>query len=77
MTQNIKEKEVQLTAASNGEAKTRAPRNYKITVESFEQQIKQLEPKELFALQHTLQVELDKRRAEADALVEELKGGKA
>lgn len=69
------ESEAEVLSAMN--TKTRAPRIYKLTVESFEQQIKTLEPKELFALQHALQVELDKRRTEAEALVAELKGGKA
>lgn len=71
MTQNIKEKEIQLTTE-----KPKVARVYKITSDSFAAQIKDMDHKDLIAILNQIKNELDKRTADAEELVKVLKGGK-
>ena len=49
-------------------------RVYKVTPDSFASQIKDMDHKDLFAIKNQILNELDKRKADAEALVKELEG---
>lgn len=57
------------------QVKEAKPRVYKITPDSFASQVKDMDHKDLFLIQKTIDTELAKRKADAEALVKEL-GGK-
>lgn len=71
--ENVSDNQIE-EAFKNSERK---PRIYKITADSFAAQIKEMDHKDLIAILNQIKNELDKRTAEAEALVAELKGGKA
>lgn len=74
MTTNTQSKngsEAEVAAAM----KSRAPRVYRITPDSFSAQVKDMDHKDLFIIREAIDTELAKRKADAEALVKEL-GGK-
>jgi hypothetical protein len=62
-------------ASEDFELKKRKQPVHRITPDSFASQVKDMDHKDLFAIQKSITAELDRRRAEADKLVEELRGG--
>jgi len=57
------------------EKKRKSP-TYKITPSQFEQQLSDIDHKDLIAIRELITKELESRRERAEKLVEELKGGK-
>lgn len=72
MTQTAEMKDFGKNGAPSKEAK---PRVYKITPDSFSAQVKDMDHKDLFIIREAIDIELAKRKADAEALVKEL-GGK-
>jgi len=57
------------------ENKKRKSPVYKVSVDGFLAQVKDMDHKDLFAIRETISAELERRRSAAEKLVEELKGG--